>query len=920
MDNTFGTFQGFPVRAVTYRRGRGYTPGGAEIIMVASDFPAKFNFAAPAPGALTVAAQAPDQFSAGSGSAVANRPSGPAPLARSLSYEGWLVMSETVGGETWKHPPVRLFVVRVDTVRLADLGGVALIRIQAWDERYHWEHGWLRRWSFNRKRADGTVSQDSLNPDGSPVTHQQVATAVVASLFRKPALAHSPSEWAKRTTALDFGVNPAAVTALASMVREADLEEPCLRLDGKVALHRAGEGFVGYAEGGEGPNARAFPPGVLLWKDGAGQGVSVELGYPEDFVLVAGGPRVATVAIDDCTPIVTLEDVDFKLTEANVRFLTGGRRGLDWIWKFVFSPPEWAGDPDIPEPVLEAFRTQAGRRWQIPGVEREEAADDRAQPMPRGPEADGDAALDMEGERLSASLFGASPAAPGAAKAGGRRRINRPGPNAHLMPMLARAELSGSKRLPVTVETYTFAVRRRKLGGSGAAAKQFAALEELARLRSEIAARAAQQGNPNPFNPEPRLRFGKSKRTFGDAITTPNVQKLTASSELDPEAVRTMSNAGVTTGELNDFVATARTVDRIREQAGEGYAGLYENAMKERFAAEDSASGASTNGTLYDLAKKFLEAEKTANDQGGLNDTTQEALRKLGLDKLFSAEVAEAMRKLRLQKEATRTRGGAEGANEVQTFFVNVARTIDGGARVVDEERGIVETSGLAGHLLDPAVHDLGHADAELHACPVRVTFGTHLRPRVDVPPLPPGATVPRARTGEGDDEPIVEGPCPGGATVIPKVLGDEESYFLRAFQRGPSGAPVAIALDKLPADQALVIQRPDLCELVPLEGEGNVADLERQASEIAAEFFKRPAVVKSATATIARAWPVQCDGLIEEVTIQMRMKDGIPCGYETVLSIGGDGQAKPGGATRERGAAALRAQHAAATRERRTP
>ncbi len=151
-DGTFGTFQGYPLRSLTYQRTRGYAASGAEMTLLASAFPAGFDFATPAPGELA-RAKTPELVSLAR--------SGPAPLARRLSFEGFLVLSEEVSGQTWKLPPVRLFVTSVSTARADDTGHVALVRVVAVDERFFWESGWLKRWSFNRLRADGfsTVSE-----------------------------------------------------------------------------------------------------------------------------------------------------------------------------------------------------------------------------------------------------------------------------------------------------------------------------------------------------------------------------------------------------------------------------------------------------------------------------------------------------------------------------------------------------------------------------------------------------------------------------------------------------------------------------------------------------------------------------------------------------------------------------------------
>lgn len=358
MGGTFARFQGWPLRDLQLTRTRGYAANGAQMILFARDFPAGFDFTPPAPGQLAQAVPPP------ASEPLPGDRQGVAPVAMRLSYEGWLEVAEAVNGEEWRLPPIRLFVTGVETVRRADGSDLELVRVTAVDERFFWDHGRLRRWSFNRRRADGTTSLDSVGANGAPVTRKAIAEQVCGALFRSPKLSACPAEWSSNTNALEFPPNGAPVLAIGELVRTSDLEEPCLRLDGTVALHRAGEGMVGYAEHGRGPNTRAFPPQLLLYKDGAGQGSLVELGYPEDYVTIAGGgPRVATVAIDDLEPVVVIQGVVFVLNDENVRFLTsrsGGKpRDLAWLRRFVFASPEWAGAADLPEPVAEAFRTQA---------------------------------------------------------------------------------------------------------------------------------------------------------------------------------------------------------------------------------------------------------------------------------------------------------------------------------------------------------------------------------------------------------------------------------------------------------------------------------------------------------------------------------------------------------------------------------
>src|SRR5690606_36133342 len=98
-----------------------------------------------------------------------------------------------------------------------------------------------------------------------------------------------PASWSTRTEGLDLPPYPAAVAALSDLVDEGGTVDPCLHLDGEVALYLPLEGMVGYAPGGRGPNSADFPAEAILDEDGAGVRDVIELGYPEDEVLVVGG-------------------------------------------------------------------------------------------------------------------------------------------------------------------------------------------------------------------------------------------------------------------------------------------------------------------------------------------------------------------------------------------------------------------------------------------------------------------------------------------------------------------------------------------------------------------------------------------------------------------------------------------------------
>jgi hypothetical protein len=91
-----------------------------------------------------------------------------------------------------------------------------------------------------------------------------------------------------------------------------------------------------------------------------------------------------------------------------------------------------------------------------------------------------------------------------------------------------------------------------------------------------------------------------------------------------------------------------------------------------------------------------------------------------------------------------------------------------------------------------------------------------------------------------------------------------------------------------VPLDQALRVYRPWV-RLLPLEGEGNVAVLERDALALAQQVFRRAPSVKGSVHKLAGPWPVQCDGVVAGVEIRSEVKDDAPCGFTTIITVGSD-------------------------------
>src|SRR5690606_23856344 len=139
----------------------------------------------------------------------------------------------------------------------------------------------------------------------------------------------------------------------------------------------------------------------------------------------------------------------------------------------------------------------------------------------------------------------------------------------------------------------------------------------------------------------------------------------------------------------------------------------------------------------------------------------------------------------------------------------NLARSVDPAAVVYDAAAGVIRTSRLPGWVEDPAVPIV--QATKFRPMPVRVIFGSTVRPRTDVPfnsPPPPPLT--------GSDG--------GGATRVPvHALADEATFFRRVFRRAGPGAPVRVDPAQLSGHDlgnVVTLRHPELVELIPLKGE----------------------------------------------------------------------------------------------------
>lgn len=794
-------FQGWPCRDVRFRRTRGARADVTTVLFFAQDFPVGFEFVTPTGDLLRATTQAPLDRAALAGQG----PPRPLALTKRLEFSGPLVMAETdrLGAE-FVVTVDPMFCISLETVRRNVDGSVALVLGRLVDARYFYAQGFLRRWSFNRTDAAGQYARDSVKDSGEPFTLAEIAADVAGSLLATPALAHVPDEWKDRRPALELPRFAPTATALTRLAQEHGAGDLCLALDGSVALWRAGEGRLGYAPGGEGaPNTADLPPELFLDLRGAGQSKALEATYPPDFVLIVGGLRVATVRLDDLEPILVIEGEPFVLDEALVRKLTGGRYGLAWLSKFVLAPHAYQNDVDLDPRVVQLLREQAWRLWRLPGVERAE----------------------------------------------GSLRVK--GPNAHLLPLLERAETVAGRRLPVRVDSYRFASVHRAMAPVRESAEVASAHAQLRRLREEIRAQARIQRKPDPWDGV-QWSF-----LFPD-------HEVSASTLSDLSGVASRS---VSFEDFQAALSRARLVGRIREVAP-SLAQAYERELGRLFDADAKLGGAQT--LLHDLARDVAKFERSVAESRSTLEQPDDEARQRAED--LRQKLQDDLRALdrRLEDERRRSRVGARPRLTEQTavFVRNLPRELDPAARVYSAELGVVQTSELSGHVKEEGV-PVAEATSFVPRSPL-VTFGAVLRPRADV-------VSGRVQTGQdpGRDE-----------TKVPACLSDQESYYTGAFRRVARGRAEPIDVGTIPHGQGVPVERPDLVELVPLDGESNKAALDRTAQAVAEELFAKPDRIEAGKVSVARPWPVNTDGVVAGVEIAMRPNAK---GFVTTIHLGSD-------------------------------
>jgi hypothetical protein len=802
-------FQSYPCKRVAFRRSRGCS-GDTSVVEIAADALLELR----KPASLVGGRETADADT----SLLDKDEAVPAPLAKLLNHEGTLeLVSPDSKGKNKTVKIEGLFVTRVEGVRSDTVGKVTLWRLYLADERFFWPRGVMTRWSFNRRRGDGEHTKDSVQNDGKPFTLSAIVRDYVTkAIFRSPEVSAMPTDWFEATPSWEFRPFEIGAKALAAIVTEQGLEDPCLRFDRTVALHEAGDGAVAEASDGKGENRDPIPPQHWLYKNGAGVSKVLELGYPEEYLIVVGGQRVVSVAVDGWEPVLMVNGKAEPLTEETVRRVTGGRYGLTWLHTILLEPAALQHAEGVTDAVMTLLREQSYRYFQMPGaVERDPKTGDV-----------------------------------------------KPGYNAHLLPMRDRAEIDGGKRRSVTVETFRYDTITKPVG-TEEELREAEALRSLNKIRGRIDAAAAAAGRVSPFN------FSNPDESLGTTglllPSTPNIPSSTF------EAARREA--------LNSLL--------IQRLDG-GLASEYEKALKESLSARDALNATSTS-ELFETVKEAVQLSREIAKGGSGADVARAKLpgvsdRLEKLDAQFKSKAETATR----DKSLGQTAGHRLNA----VNYKNKDREPDPGAQVVSATQGVVRTRELAGWLKNDAVRV--RSQTEFLPKPVRVIFGAVVRPRTDAQLGTPG----KEATGEA---------ASGTQTV--SALSDEETIFTSAYQRVGRGLAREFPLAGVPRQLATRVERPDLVELVALDGSSNATLLKEEALSLAKSIFRRQDYVRTTTYVFAHVKTINPDGVVDSVEIRTRDKNG-PCGFETVVTTGSSAFRNQGGTgTRQRRPSAERGQ-----------
>lgn len=855
---TLISYQGIPCRSARVSYARGYAPGTASVVIWVEDWPEGFQLSPalrPASAEMQEGEQQAQRTVPEDSALVRVGP------GRVLDSEGLLVLEEP-GVSRWSR---RMLVLRAETHETGGANSTQLVRLLLVDERALWQRGMILRWSFNRLRADGTVAPDSAGEDERLLSRREIVDEVARSLPRRPELVVAPEDWEGDTPSVELQPYQTSAGALAEIADPLlDVTEPCLHLDGRLAFHKVGDGFLGYAPQGLGVNSEEFPPELVIHdsaKDVA------EWGYPDDAVLVVGGPRVATVALDAWEPVLILppggeaRSPGVKpLSDETLLALTGvPELNMEWLSWYVLAPPSYQGHPQLDGVTAQLLADQAWRIYRMPGVVE----------------------VDADG-------------------------LEGPGRNAHLLPMLDRAEVGPEgRREPPLVETYSYGMHHVLADDLGALspleANRRASQAAIARLW-ELLGGQQQVVRPNalPFGSPVEVSdfddpldflgglFGLSGDVRDELVREDRAAlageeartgELNLNDALTPE-----QQAGLPLDRVNRAIELARRINKARTtgESGGVIAQQIEQELSRLFQAE-AGLGNPGGQEVYDFAQEFLALEETAKGDRGALELPEDVARRLGAAEALAISAARLVESLAGEERSATA--PARSARKTVAVLHNFERQQDTGWAWESRERGLIALARLPGWLADL---DVPRPDSTSFVPkPVRVSFGATLRPRVDQP------LTQRVETGAEDS---------GLADVVPEVLTDRESLYRSAWRREGT-VPVQVTPEELEeiAEQVTPVHDPTLVELVPIEGPRNLQALGEAAFALVAPRMARPELSRTREVTVAGPWPVQPDGVVAAVVVESAEEDGAPCGFLTTVHSGEAPPTPAASQTRER-------------------
>lgn len=324
MAGTLVAYQGFVCTAVRFRRSLGLRPDTSIVRIPIATFDRLGQTVVPPPpgrlldlvggvnpGAALLAA-APSQHT----------------QPRVLNPRGELIFAQVnpAGFAVAPAPVVvkDLFVTEASKLDAGQASGILVVTLT--DLRAFLDRGPIRRWRYNQRDASGDLVADTGGDDGRPLTIRQIVEEILEDTFSPSGnpleLVVVPDDWDKERPEVTLPPYSQPLAALAEIERRFDVSF-ALHLDGTIGFYKEGEGRVGVTpDGGGQPGGNDTPinslrsAGLVEHLGGQGDEHGEALGYPPEFVVVAGGERIADVTVDCWRPVVLIDGAPIPLERA----------------------------------------------------------------------------------------------------------------------------------------------------------------------------------------------------------------------------------------------------------------------------------------------------------------------------------------------------------------------------------------------------------------------------------------------------------------------------------------------------------------------------------------------------------------------------------------------------------------------------